>query len=163
MQRALDDAGLSPKAIDYVNAHGTSTPFNDKFETLAIKKVFNSHSADLVISSTKSMIGHTLGAAGAIELIAAALSVKHDVVHPTINYETPDPDCDLDYVPNEVRHVTVNAAISNSLRIWMAQMRRSVCEKILSATTKSTIHSPTPLSICDTSRRNPHAGNFTGS
>lgn len=114
MQRALDDAGLSPKAIDYVNAHGTSTPFNDKFETLAIKKVFNSHSADLVISSTKSMIGHTLGAAGAIELIAAALSVKHDVVHPTINYETPDPDCDLDYVPNEVRHVTVNAAISNS-------------------------------------------------
>ncbi len=114
MQRALDDASLSPKEIDYVNAHGTSTPFNDKFETLAIKKVFNSHSADLVISSTKSMVGHTLGAAGAIELIAAALSVKHDVVHPTINYETPDPDCDLDYVPNEVRHVTVNAAISNS-------------------------------------------------
>lgn len=114
MQRALDDAGLSPQDITYINAHGTSTPPNDKFETLAIKKVFNSHSANLVISSTKSMVGHTLGAAGAIELIAAALSVKHDVVHPTINYETPDPDCDLDYVPNTARHVTVNASLSNS-------------------------------------------------
>lgn len=114
MQRALDDAGLSPKDINYINAHGTSTPFNDKFETLAIKRVFNSHSDKLVISSTKSMVGHTLGAAGAIELIATALSVKHDVVHPTINYETLDPDCDLDYVPNTARHVTVNAALSNS-------------------------------------------------
>lgn len=114
MQRALADAGVSPKEINYVNAHGTSTPFNDKFETLAIKKVFNSHSSDLVISSTKSMVGHTLGAAGAIELIASTLSVKHGVVHPTINYETPDPDCDLDYVPNEARNIPVNAAISNS-------------------------------------------------
>jgi len=114
MQRALEDAGISPKEIDYINAHGTSTPFNDKFETLAIKRVFNSHSNNVVISSTKSMVGHTLGAAGAIELIASALSVKHNIVHPTINYETPDPDCDLDYVPNEARHVTVNAAISNS-------------------------------------------------
>ena len=114
MQRALADAGISPKDIDYINAHGTSTPFNDKFETLAIKRVFNSHSNTVPISSTKSMVGHTLGAAGAIELIATALSVKHDVVHPTINYETQDPDCDLDYVPNEARRVTVNAAISNS-------------------------------------------------
>jgi 3-oxoacyl-[acyl-carrier-protein] synthase II len=114
MQTAIDDAGLTPQDISYINAHGTSTPFNDKFETLAIKRVFNSHSGHIPISSTKSMIGHTLGAAGAIELIATALSIENNIVHPTINYETPDPDCDLDYVPNEARNVTVNAALSNS-------------------------------------------------
>lgn len=114
MKNAVADAGLAPEAIDYINAHGTSTPFNDKFETLAIKQVFGEHASKLAISSTKSMIGHCLGAAGAIELIATALSVKNDIVHPTINYTTPDPDCDLDYVPNQARNLTVNAAMSNS-------------------------------------------------
>jgi 3-oxoacyl-[acyl-carrier-protein] synthase II len=114
MQNAINDAGVAPEDISYINAHGTSTPFNDKFETLAIKKVFNSHANRLAISSTKSMVGHTLGAAGAIELITTALAVKHDIVPPTINYETPDPDCDLDYVPNNARSMPVNIAISNS-------------------------------------------------
>ncbi|MBD3304747.1 beta-ketoacyl-ACP synthase II [candidate division KSB3 bacterium] len=114
MQNAINDAGVAPEDVSYINAHGTSTPFNDKFETLAIKKVFNSHANRLAISSTKSMVGHTLGAAGAIELITTALAVKHDIVPPTINYETPDPDCDLDYVPNNARSMSVNIAISNS-------------------------------------------------
>lgn len=114
MQLALHDAEIAPQDVSYINAHGTSTPFNDKFETLGIKKVFNSHAYQLAISSTKSMIGHTLGAAGAIELIATALAVKHDIVPPTINYETPDPDCDLDYVPNTARNMAVNVALSNS-------------------------------------------------
>ena len=114
MKNAVADAGLTPDAINYINAHGTSTPFNDKFETLAIKQVFGEHASKLAVSSTKSMIGHCLGAAGAIELIVTALSVKNDIVHPTINYTTPDPDCDLDYVPNQARNLTVNAAMSNS-------------------------------------------------
>ncbi len=114
MQLALEDAGIEPTEVSYINAHGTSTPFNDKFETLGIKKVFNSHANELAISSTKSMIGHCLGAAGAIELVATTLTVKNDIILPTINYEVPDPDCDLDYVPNEARKMTVNVALSNS-------------------------------------------------
>ncbi len=114
MQMAVQDAGLQPTDIDYINAHGTSTPFNDKFETLAIKSVFESHAKKLAISSIKSMVGHGLGAAGAIEMVSSALTVHNDVIPPTINYETPDPDCDLDYVPNESRKATVNVAMSNS-------------------------------------------------
>jgi 3-oxoacyl-[acyl-carrier-protein] synthase II len=114
MQLVLADAGIAPSEMNYINAHGTSTPYNDKFETLAIKKVFGDYASKLAISSTKSMIGHSLGAAGAIELIITALAVKHDILPPTINYETPDPDCDLDYVPNVVRNATVNVAMSNS-------------------------------------------------
>jgi 3-oxoacyl-[acyl-carrier-protein] synthase II len=114
MQLALADAGVAPGEVSYINAHGTSTPFNDKFETLAIKKVFNNYSSSIPVSSTKSMIGHSLGATGAIELIVTALAVKHDIIPPTINYETPDPDCDLDYVPNVARNATENIAMSNS-------------------------------------------------
>ncbi len=114
MQQAINDAGLTPSEITYVNAHGTSTPLNDKLETLGIKNVFGSYAPKLAISSSKSMIGHCLGAAGALELIVTALAVKHDIVPPTINYETPDPECDLDYVPNTARNLTVTAAMSNS-------------------------------------------------
>lgn len=114
MQVALKDANIDPHDVDYINAHGTSTPLNDKLETMAIKKMFNNHSDKLVISSTKSMIGHLLGAAGGVEAIATVLAIKNDIVHPTINYETPDPECDLDYVPNTAREKTVNVAISNS-------------------------------------------------
>jgi 3-oxoacyl-[acyl-carrier-protein] synthase II len=114
MQLALADAEIAPNEVSYINAHGTSTPFNDKFETLAIKKVFNSYANKLPISSTKSMHGHALGATGAIELTLTALAVKHDIIPPTINYETPDPDCDLDYVPNVARNATINVAMSNS-------------------------------------------------
>lgn len=114
MSLALQDAEILATAVDYINAHGTSTPFNDKFETLAIKQVFGEHARKLAISSTKSMIGHCLGAAGAIECIAALLTVQNDLIHPTINYQTPDPECDLDYVPNQARQTTVNIAMSNS-------------------------------------------------
>lgn len=115
MQNALKDAGASLEAIDYINAHGTSTPYNDKFETLAIKAVFGEHCKKLVVSSTKSMTGHLLGAAGGVEGIACALAIKDNFVPPTINYTNPDPDCDLDYVPNEGRSKIVNYALSNSL------------------------------------------------
>lgn len=114
MRNAINDAGVGPGEISYINAHGTSTPFNDKFETRAIKNVFNSYADNLAISSTKSMVGHCLGASGAIELIITALAVKNDIAPPTINYAIPDPDCDLDYVPNEARNMTINMAISNS-------------------------------------------------
>ena len=114
IQRATDDAGIALAEMNYINAHGTSTPYNDKFETLAIKKVFGDYAYKLAISSTKSMIGHTLGASGAIELIVTALAVKHDILPPTINYQTPDPECDLDYVPNVARNATTNVAMSNS-------------------------------------------------
>jgi 3-oxoacyl-[acyl-carrier-protein] synthase II len=100
--------------VQYVNAHGTSTEQGDVAETKAIKKVFGEHAKRLMVSSTKSMIGHTLGASGGVELIATVLTLRHGVVHPTINYETPDPDCDLDYVPNTAREVRVRRAISNS-------------------------------------------------
>jgi 3-oxoacyl-[acyl-carrier-protein] synthase II len=114
MAMALKDAGLQPSDVDYINAHGTSTPLNDKNETLAIKSLFGEHAYKLAVSSTKSMTGHLLGAAGGIECIASILSVVNDMVHPTINYENPDPELDLDYVPNKARQKKVNVAISNS-------------------------------------------------
>ena len=114
MKRALKSAGISPDEVDYINAHGTSTEFNDKIETMAIKKVFGDHAYKLAVSSTKSMTGHLLGAAGAIELVATLLIMENQLIHPTINYEYPDPECDLDYVPNEAREGSVNIAISNS-------------------------------------------------
>ena len=113
MQLALADAGVDLKEIDYVNAHGTSTGLNDKAETKALKIAFGAHAYKLAISSTKSMIGHLLGAAGAVEAIATVLMMNRGKVHPTINYETPDPDCDLDYVPNRARNLDVKTAISN--------------------------------------------------
>lgn len=114
IQAALKDAALTPEQIDYVNAHGTSTELNDKFETMALKTVFGEHARKLAISSNKSMLGHLLGASGAVEFIATTLSIVNDVAPPTINYENPDPDCDLDYVPNHFRKMTINAAMSNS-------------------------------------------------
>jgi len=111
---ALKDAKIEPLQIDYVNAHGTSTPLNDKLETLAIKKVFGGHAYDLKISSNKSMTGHLLGASGGIEAIATALTIKNNIIPPTINYNSPDPECDLDYVPNKSEKKIVNYAISNS-------------------------------------------------
>ncbi|MCH7641842.1 MAG: beta-ketoacyl-ACP synthase II [Chloroflexi bacterium] len=114
MQMALDDAGIGPGDIDYINAHGTSTPVNDAAETRAIKKVFGESAATTPISSTKSMIGHSLGASGGLEAAAALRTIRDGVIHPTINYENPDPDCDLDYVPNVAREVNVNTVLSNS-------------------------------------------------
>jgi len=114
VQFALADAKLNPDQIDYVNAHGTSTQLGDEAETKALKIVFKDHAKKIAVSSTKSMIGHTLGASGGIELIACALSIKHGIVHPTINYHTPDPKCDLDYVPNSARQMKVRYAVSNS-------------------------------------------------
>jgi 3-oxoacyl-[acyl-carrier-protein] synthase II len=114
IQLALRDARLNPEDIQYVNAHGTSTQLGDESETKALKDVFGSHARKLAISSTKSMLGHLLGASGGVELIATALTIKHRVVHPTINYQTPDPGCDLDYVPNTAREMMVRHAISNS-------------------------------------------------
>ncbi|MBI5701246.1 beta-ketoacyl-ACP synthase II [Candidatus Saganbacteria bacterium] len=115
MLSALHDANLKPEDIDYVNAHGTSTELNDKFETMAIKSAFSTHAKKLAISSNKSMIGHLLGAAGAVEFIATTLSVNNNIAPPTINYENPDPDCDLNYVPHHAQKIEINAAISNSL------------------------------------------------
>jgi 3-oxoacyl-[acyl-carrier-protein] synthase II len=115
MVNAIRDAGLEPTDVDYINAHGTSTPLNEKYETIAIKKAFGDHAYQLAISSNKSMIGHLLGAAGGVEAIATALTLKNQIIPPTINYENPDPDCDLDYVPNEARQARVRTAISNSL------------------------------------------------
>ena len=115
MRLALEDAEISPDGIDYINAHGTSTPMNDKTETSAIKKVFGERARKIPISSTKSMTGHLLGAAGAIELIATLLCMENGKVHPTINQEVPDPECDLDYVPNKARPAKIRAALSNSL------------------------------------------------
>lgn len=111
---ALEDAGISPSDVDYINAHGTSTILNDKVETLAIKNVFKNYAYQIPVSSIKSMLGHCMGATGAMELVATALAVKLDKVPPTINYEFPDPDCDLDYVPNKSREHFVKTAISNS-------------------------------------------------
>lgn len=114
MKRALEDAACSPSDIDYINAHGTSTPYNDKIETSAIKTVFGSHSRDLYISSTKSMTGHLLGAAGAIEAIASVLTIKNNYLPPTIHYEIPDPECDLNYVPNKAIEKEVYYSMSNT-------------------------------------------------
>jgi 3-oxoacyl-[acyl-carrier-protein] synthase II len=114
MQRCLKDAGVRPDQVGYINAHGTSTPYNDKFETLAIKETFGEHAYKLAVSSTKSMTGHLLGAAGGIESVFSALTLHHNVIAPTINYVNPDPDCDLDYVPNEPREARVEYVLSNS-------------------------------------------------
>jgi len=114
MQLALDDAAIAPSAIGYINAHGTSTPYNDKFETIAIKRVFGDDARRLAVSSTKSMTGHLLGAAGGIEAVATVLALHHGLLPPTINYETPDPECDLDYVPNQARKVDIEYAMSNA-------------------------------------------------
>jgi len=114
MRAALHDAGLVPEAVDYINAHGTSTPLNDVTETIAIKTLFGDHAYRLAISSTKSMIGHPMGAAGALEAIATILTIYHAHIPPTTNYENPDPECDLDYTPNQARKQTVATAISNS-------------------------------------------------
>ncbi|MDR3563848.1 MAG: beta-ketoacyl-ACP synthase II [Negativicutes bacterium] len=114
MSLAIKDAGINPSDVDYINAHGTSTPMNDKNETHAIKTLFGEHAYKLSVSSTKSMTGHLLGAAGGIEAIASVLTVKNDIIHPTINYETPDDDLDLDYVPNQAKKKVVNYALSNS-------------------------------------------------
>jgi 3-oxoacyl-[acyl-carrier-protein] synthase II len=115
MRNALERAGLQPEQVDYINAHGTSTPLGDLAETKAIKDVFGEHAYDLAISSTKSMMGHTFGAAGALEAIMCALAISEGVIPPTINYEHPDPACDLDYVPNEAREADVRVALSNAM------------------------------------------------
>jgi 3-oxoacyl-[acyl-carrier-protein] synthase II len=114
MAAAISDAEVAPAAVHYINAHGTSTPYNDKFETLAIKRVFGEHAHRLAISSTKSMTGHLLGAAGGIEAIASLLALHHGVLPPTINYDTPDPECDLDYVPNQARKQDLEVVLSNA-------------------------------------------------
>jgi 3-oxoacyl-[acyl-carrier-protein] synthase II len=114
MRVALRDAGIAPEAVNYINAHGTSTPYNDKHETSAIKHVFGEHVHQLTVSSTKSMTGHLLGAAGGVEAAFCALALSEGIVPPTINYEHPDPECDLDYVPNHARHIDLENVISNS-------------------------------------------------
>jgi 3-oxoacyl-[acyl-carrier-protein] synthase II len=114
MSRALADAGIAPTDVGYVNAHGTGTPFNDAAETLGVKRVFGDHASRLAISSSKSMTGHLLGAAGAVEAAYTVLTLAHRVLPPTINLEDPDPACDLDYVPHEARRASVDVALSNS-------------------------------------------------
>jgi len=115
MRNALERGGVSPDQVDYINAHGTSTPLGDLAETKAIKEVFGEHAYELAVSSTKSMMGHTFGAAGALEAIMCALAISESVIPPTINYEHPDPACDLDYVPNEAREAEVRVALSNAM------------------------------------------------
>ena len=105
---------MQPQEVDYINAHGTSTPYNDKFETMAIKKTFGEHAKEVPISSTKSMTGHLLGAAGGVEGVFSVLSIHRNLLLPTINYETPDPECDLDYIPNQAREAKIKYALSNS-------------------------------------------------
>jgi len=114
MRWSLQDAGLSPQEVDYINAHGTSTPLNDVIETRAIKLAFDEHAYKLKISSTKSMLGHAMGASGALEAIIGVLAIAHDLIPPTINYENPDPECDLDYLPNQACQCRVNVVLSNS-------------------------------------------------
>ena len=115
MELAITDSGLKPQDISYINAHGTSTKLNDKVETLAIKKIFKEYAHKVPVSSTKSMTGHLLGAAGGVEFAVCILALRDNIIPPTINYEVPDPECDLDYVPNHARKITVNIALSNSL------------------------------------------------
>jgi 3-oxoacyl-[acyl-carrier-protein] synthase II len=114
MQRTLQDAGLAPHEVDYINAHGTSTPYNDRCETLAIRNVFGEHAYRLAVSSTKSMTGHLFGGAGGVEAVFSVMSIVHSAMPPTMNLETPDPECDLDYVPNQARYEPVRVAMSNS-------------------------------------------------
>ena len=115
MLQAIERAGLVPDDIDYVNAHGTSTPMNDKLETLALKRVFGEYAYELPISSTKALTGHSLGAAGAIEGAICIMALQHGIIPPTANYETSDPECDLDYVPNVARSAALEAVMTNSL------------------------------------------------
>lgn len=115
MELALKDARIAAEEIDYINAHGTSTRLNDKIETLSIKIAFGAHAKKVMVSSIKSMTGHLLGAAGGVEFVACCLAIKDQIVPPTINYEYPDPDCDLDYVPNTARQAPVDICLSNSL------------------------------------------------
>ncbi|HBI04070.1 MAG TPA: beta-ketoacyl-[acyl-carrier-protein] synthase II, partial [Paenibacillaceae bacterium] len=115
MACALEDAGIKPEEVSYINAHGTSTYYNDKYETMAIKQVFGEAAYKVAVSSTKSMTGHLLGAAGGVEAVACVKSIQDQIIPPTINYDTPDPECDLDYVPNEARKAEVKVAMSNSL------------------------------------------------
>ena len=115
MKMALRKAGLAPEAVGYINAHGTGTPLNDASETRAIKSVFGAHARRLAVSSTKSMLGHMMGAAGAVEALVCALVIRDGRIPPTINLEQPDPECDLDYVPNEMREARVEVALSNSI------------------------------------------------
>jgi 3-oxoacyl-[acyl-carrier-protein] synthase II len=114
MRNTLADAKVAPEEIDYINAHGTSTPYNDRLETMAIKRLFGEHATKLAVSSTKSMTGHLLGGAGGLEAAICTLALHHGVIPPTTNYEYPDPDCDLDYVPNQAREKTIQYALSNS-------------------------------------------------
>jgi 3-oxoacyl-[acyl-carrier-protein] synthase II len=114
MRWALEDAGLQSEEVDYINAHGTSTPLNDLSETLAIKAVFGEHAYRVPISSTKSMIGHAMGASGALESLACVMTLQTGIIHPTINQEQPDPQCDLDYVPNTARRADVRTILKNS-------------------------------------------------
>jgi 3-oxoacyl-(acyl-carrier-protein) synthase len=114
MRWALQDACLSPEAVQYINAHGTSTPANDANESRAIKVVFGEQAYGIPISSTKSMIGHPMGAAGALEAIACVQTLQHGIIHPTVNHDEPDPECDLDYVPNVARSAVVRVTLSNS-------------------------------------------------
>jgi 3-oxoacyl-[acyl-carrier-protein] synthase II len=114
MRWALEDAGVGIEEVDYINAHGTSTPINDSVETLTIKGLFGERAYKIPVSSTKSMIGHSLGAAGALEAVACIRSITDGVIHPTINYEFPDPACDLDYVPNKARQQGVRVVLSNA-------------------------------------------------
>ena len=115
MANALKDAKMNPQQVSYINAHGTSTDLNDKIETLAIKRIFKDHAKRVPISSTKSMMGHLIGAAGGVEAVISVLAIHHHAIPPTINYDVPDPECDLDYVPNQARQLPVDAALSNSL------------------------------------------------
>jgi 3-oxoacyl-[acyl-carrier-protein] synthase II len=114
MRLALEAARLNPEDVDYINAHGTSTPMGDAAETRAIKKVFGGHAYGLAVSSVKSMTGHLLGAAGGVESLATVLTIYHGLIPPTVNYDEPDPDCDLDYVPNKARQAEVSVALTNS-------------------------------------------------
>jgi len=115
MREALATGGIEPEQLGYINAHGTSTPLGDAAETKAIKAAFGDHAYKLAVSSTKSMLGHCLGAAGALEAIACVLAIEHGILPPTINYENPDPECDLDYVPNKARKVDLSYALSNGM------------------------------------------------
>jgi len=114
MQYALWDAGIKPEEVDYINAHGTSTPLGDKLETMAIKQVFGEHAYEMAVGSTKSMTGHLLGAAGGLEAVACLMTMLKGFIPPTVNLDNPDPECDLDYVPNHAREARVDVALSNS-------------------------------------------------
>jgi 3-oxoacyl-[acyl-carrier-protein] synthase II len=121
MKRALASSGVRPEQVDYINAHGTSTPYNDKFETLAIKKVFGEHARRLAVSSTKSMTGHLLGAAGGIESVVSVKTLQTGTIAPTINLHEPDPECDLDYVPNVARSAPRFHGVEQQSRLWRAE------------------------------------------